>query len=353
MASETGIVQRTPVMDAIEKAKNQLGGRLPEGMTQERFVYGLMTSVQKNSDLLKCNPTSVLLAAYEAAECGCDLSPSKALGWLIPYRETCQFQPSWRFFVQKAYASGIVKAFNAEVVYLNDKFKIVFAPVRTVIHEPALGDRGKPVGAYALIQFKSDAIDFEFLTLEEIENHRGHSKMPNSLMWKDFWNEGARKTAIRVLAKRLPHTNPAMEKLAEIVQKDADEDLDVPTGAIELEKDSPLTRAVIPPMPDISMTNYSVVDAAENPVTPRLFVNFHVGKDRTRITGQTQRIEKGLRKLFAERSKDGRAWEISSSSTEPFLKLCEDANVSAIEVDEQDQPMAPATMLDLYGEQDS
>lgn len=343
--STQAIAMKSPVVDAIEKAKGQFGGRLPEGMTQERFVYGLMTSVQKNPALLRCNPSSVILAAYEAAECGCDLSPSKALGWLIPYQDACQFQPSWRFFVQKAYVSGIVKAFNAEVVYVNDKFKIIFAPVRTVIHEPATGDRGKPVGAYALIQFLNDAIDFEYMTLQEIEIHRQHSKQPNSLMWKDFWNEGARKTAIRVLSKRLPQTNPAMERLAELVQKDADEDLDIPpAGALELEKDSPFTRAAIPQVPPVEGNS-----AAEH---PRPIVNFHVGQLLTFITGQTRPIEKDLKSLQVRRDEAKKAWTVPASSTEQFLKVCEERGVSAIEVNEQGGEMASAgTMLDLYADQ--
>jgi recombination protein RecT len=349
----TAALEKYGVLDVIEKAKGDLGARLPDGMTQQRFVYGLMTSVQKNPDLLKCNPRSVLLAAYEAAECGCDLSPSKAMGWLIPYKETAQFQPSYRHFIQTAYKSGVVKAFNAEVVFSNDKFKIIFAPVRTVIHEPKLGDRGKPVGVYAIIQFLDDHIDFEYLSLDEIERHRKHSKMPDSLMWKSFWEEGARKTAIRVLAKRLPQTNPAMERLAEIVQKDADAELEpAPNGAVELDAASPLRRAV----ENGSQVHPEPVElrGAEESAAPtevaRPIVNFFVGAQLTFINGQTQPIEKDLRKLFPKREEAMKAWSIPATSTEDFLTICEQQGVSAIETDKDWNPLPIAQTVDLFDE---
>lgn len=79
-------------------------------------------------------------------------------------------------------------------------------------------------------------------------------------------------------------------------------------------------------------------------------MNFQVG-NVTRITGQTIPIEKGLKRLFAKRSPDGKAWEISPSSTDQFLKLCEEHNVSAVEVNDGGEPAQPATMLDLYQDQ--
>jgi len=334
---------KNPVLDAIERAKPQFSGRLPEGITIERFHYGLATSIQKNPALLKCDPRSVLLAAYEAAECGCDLSPSRALGWLIPYGNQAQFQPSYRHFIQLAYKSKCVKAFNAEVVYSKDKFKIVFAPVRTVLHQPNLSERGEPVGAYALVEFVDGHIDFEFLSLAEINNHRQHSKQPNSLMWKDFWGEGARKTAIRVLSKRLPQENPAMEMLAQVVEKDSDLDVDKPSGIMEMELDSPLA-AEAPKEPELKE------DQPQPEPIARPIVNFYVGKLLTFINGQTRPIESEMRKLLARRDEEKKCWTIPSSRTEEFLAICEQWDISAIEVNEQGEPAPLGSSTGLFEE---
>src|SRR5579862_6825887 len=119
--STTEIVKR-PVVQLIKESAAEFAKRLPAKFDPTRWTMQLATAVQKNPDLLNCEPTSLLLAAYEAAELGVSLSPTLQLGYLIPYGGKAQFQISWRGLVQKAYESGCVKAFFAEVVHANDKF---------------------------------------------------------------------------------------------------------------------------------------------------------------------------------------------------------------------------------------
>ena len=329
-----GLAKRE-VLDAITAARSQFEGRLPNGMTVDKFTFGLMTAIQKNSALLNCEPKSVLLAAYEAAEVGCSLSPSLQLGWLIPYGTQAQFQPSYRFFMQKAYATECVNSFNAEVVYERDTFKRELAPKRTLIHIPADGDRGEPIGAYAIVEFKGGRLDYEFLTKEQVERHRKVSKQPNSLMWKEFFEEGWRKTAIRVLAKRLPMTNSHMEELAEIIEKDAAKDMLIP-GEIELEPDSPLAAAQSEGKPDAFVVTQPAA----------IGITFHVGKMLTWIEGGYRALEGDFKNLGGRPDAEGRKrWTIPASLTEDLLKVCEQRGVPAVEVNEEGQPLGAANLF--------
>ncbi len=104
----------------------------------------------------------MLLAAYEAAELGISLSPTLQLGYIIPYGGKAQLQISWRGLVQRAYQTGCVRAFYAEMVHEHDKFERQYAPKRNVFHAPAEGARGEEIGAYALVEFQSGAIDWEY-----------------------------------------------------------------------------------------------------------------------------------------------------------------------------------------------
>ncbi len=313
-----GIVKKE-VLDTVTQGKDSFLARLPADVDKERFYLGLCTVLQKTPNLLQCDPKSVLLAAYEAAECGCDLSPARAQGWLIPFGNQATFMPSYRHFIQTAYKTGCVKAFNSEVVYSKDKFKIFFAPVRNIIHEPNMGDRGEPVGAYAVIQFTDGHIDFEYMTKDEIENHRKHSKMPQSLMWKDFWNEGARKTPIRVLAKRLPLTNPGMENLAAAIEKDAQADADpIIPGVLEAEPVQGNGHAEAPATSDFSPEANTVY--------------YEVGRMLTTITGATNRLPLGKMKAVGLRIDKGtKVWSIPGSLTDDFLELCKTENLAAVE----------------------
>lgn len=320
----TAIVKR-PVLELITASKSNFEVRLPAGMTAERFMYGLATACQKNAALMSCEPQSVVLAAYEAAEVGCNLSPSLALGWLIPYGKDAQFQPSYRFFLQKAYESGLVTAFYAEVVYENDIFSREFAPKRTLTHMPPPNDeRGPAIGAYALIEFKDGHIDWEYMTASQIERHRSASKNPNSLMWKTFWEEGWKKTPLRVLAKRLPMTNPGMEKLAEIVNRDAERDSDpVIPGRLDIEEvhAEPVATQHI----ESQAVERSGGDA----------VRYHIGNLLTEISGlklRRQFTTEEMKPLGLKIDKDGR-WTIPAVQTPEFLDLCGTKRVTSIEID--------------------
>jgi recombination protein RecT len=228
--------QQDPVIEKMTLAKTNLQARLPKGIDRDRFFLGILTAIQKSKatapagkSLADCDPNSVLLAAYDAAEVGCSLSPSLQLGWIIPYGKEANFQPSYRFFIQKAYESGEVKTFYAEVVYTSDKFERQFAPKRNLFHAPGDGERSMKtrVGAYALVEFTDGTVDWEYLPAELIERHRDHSKQKNSMKWVEFWEEGWRITPIRVLAKRLPLKNRNLEGLIEMVNRDTERELDI------------------------------------------------------------------------------------------------------------------------------
>src|SRR6185437_14814808 len=67
------------------------------------------------------------------------------------------------------------------------------------------GERGKPIGAYAIAKFKdgSDPV-FEVMDLSAIERVRGVSRSKNNGPWVQWWDEMARKTVFRRLSKWLP-----------------------------------------------------------------------------------------------------------------------------------------------------
>src|SRR5882672_4334352 len=97
-STETALVKR-PVVQLIRESASEFAKRLPATTDATKWTLQLATLVQKNTDLLSCDPGSLLLAAYEAAELGVSLSPTLQLGYLIPYSGRAQFQISWRGLV--------------------------------------------------------------------------------------------------------------------------------------------------------------------------------------------------------------------------------------------------------------
>lgn len=338
---ETRAIQKREVVDALAAAKPSFVPRLPQGMDADKFILGVTTAVQKNPALMQCDPKSVLLAAYDAAELGISLSPALALGWLIPYGNQAQFQVSYRGLIQKAYETKAVRSFFAEVVYSKDTFKREFAPKRNLFHAPGDGDRGEKIGAYAFIEFVDGTVDWEFMTAEQIERRRNHSRQKDSLMWTKFWEEGWRKTPIRNLWKRIPLSNPGMERLAEQVAKEAEIEAEEPSGRLELEIDSPIAQA-------------SPVPAAVIPPTPKLFdVFFHVGKEVTTITGDVRKVIDGLPKIGARHVKKDNVWTMPAARTDELIKLLDSKEVTHREVDRHGNVIEVAEAEPLPAENES
>jgi recombination protein RecT len=331
MSTANTAIQKREVLEAITAAKVNIVGRLTNGMDADRFILGVQTAIQKNPALLQCDPKSVLLAAYDAAELGINLSPSLSLGYLIPYGQQCNFQVSYRGLIQKSYETKAVKSFFAEVVYEHDKFERQFAPKRNLFHAPADGDRGEIIGAYAFIEFVDGSVDWEFMTTEQIERRRKHSKQPESLMWTKFKEEGYKKTPIRNLWKRIPLSNPGMERLAEVINREAEAESELePAGRLELEPD-----ATLPNPKQIAAPGQPVQDQPLLHATPSKFhdIAIHVDAREATFRGNMAKIVSDLPQLGARLQKGTNLWTMPPHRAHELLKLCDEKGVTYVEVD--------------------
>ena len=81
------------------------------------------------------------------------------------------------------------------------------------------------LGVYAIAVYPDGSIDFEVLEISDIETCRSVSKNPNGV-WKKWYNEMAKKSAIRRLFKRLPKES----KCADIATYDEKNDIGADTS---------------------------------------------------------------------------------------------------------------------------
>ena len=221
--------------DAIECAlvqmEDKFSAALPSHIPAQRFLRVALSAVA-NPVIAKARTTpagrkSIFDACLRAASDGLLLDGREAA--LAPYGETVQYQPMVAGIMKKARNSGEIAAIYSQVVYQQDEFVMDYvtdgAPV---VHRPARGDRGAPLGAYALARLKTgEWTQPEFMTVDEIEYVRKtFSKQPNGLMWTKSWGEGARKTVIRKAAKYWPSsTDKDGVGLTEWIDRTADTEL--------------------------------------------------------------------------------------------------------------------------------
>jgi recombination protein RecT len=220
----------------LETSKAQILMALPRHMDPDRMIRVALTAVQKQPKLLECTALSIVGCVIEASQLG--LYPDGILGdaYLVPYwngrnrRMEAQLQPGYRGLINLARRSGQVSAIYSEPVYGCDKFSVELGTEHKLIHIPNYDDPQRGVekddlgvpfglrGVYAVVKFKDETTDFEYMPLFRIMDIRNNSKSKDKDgnvfgPWATHFEEMARKTPIRRLAKRLP-LSPEFQKAA-------------------------------------------------------------------------------------------------------------------------------------------
>lgn len=203
---------------SIERFKAGIG-ELERFLTAEKLARVALTAVLQNSDLLECDPRTILAATLQLGQVG--LLPDGFLGqaYLIPFENTVgydhgkpvkQMQATpmigYRGFGELIARSGKANSHDAQVVYSEDVFDFAMGSDPYIRHVRKLGKRGDPVGAYAIVYMKEGPARFDIMDIEELakirKNARGASS-PKS-PWTTWTEEMYRKSPVRRLAKYVP-----------------------------------------------------------------------------------------------------------------------------------------------------
>lgn len=180
----------------------------PISLPQERVH--LATWIDRQPELQKCTPESIQHSLLSAASAGITLDPNLGHAYLIPYynKKTgvheAHLHISYRGLIHASTRDNQFKYVRAAAVYQNDVFHVDQGTTVEVTHKIAIGGRGNIIGAWALAETMSGDRYFEYLTIDQIRKIRDRSKNKDGLAWKVFFEEMARKCAVRRLLKYTP-----------------------------------------------------------------------------------------------------------------------------------------------------
>lgn len=179
-----------------------------------RFAQVFLNALEVNPDLIDCSPGSIARAMQHCAEV--DLVPGGAYphAYLIPYWNKdkrvneVQFQISVWGYVELIRRSGGVAKVWADVVYSNDKYKLISGTAgKSIEHEPAWfaprAERGKLVGAYACALLANGETVCEPVSAEDLELARAQNR-GKSPAWELWPDQQRQKVALKRLQKYLP-----------------------------------------------------------------------------------------------------------------------------------------------------
>jgi recombination protein RecT len=174
------------------------------------FLSSLVSAVGGNSQLQKCEPESIMSAAFVAAALKLPIDPNLGFSYIIPYGTKAQYQIGYKGFIQLAIRSGQYKSIHVSEVY-SDELEF---------HNPITGEikltdlsgwkeryEGKkdPVGFYARIELITGFVKEDFKTRKEVENHAkkySQTFKKGFGVWKDDFNAMAKKTVLKLLLSK-------------------------------------------------------------------------------------------------------------------------------------------------------
>lgn len=237
-----------PFEEALAIYTPNLEAALPQDISVEHFKRMVITAINTNPALRKTDRRALFNACVKCASDG--LLPDGREAALVDFKGEAVYMPMVAGIRKRLRNSGSVTSAVAEVVYRNDHFRYQLGDSPSVEHRPAPLDEepGDPVGAYAVITLKSGEKIIEVMRRSEIEASRAKSRAPNSIMWKEFWGEGARKTVLRRASKAAPQ---ASAMLIRLLDRD--------------EEDMPTSPRLVPPRP--TPDQFAITDEREDDAT--------------------------------------------------------------------------------------
>lgn len=259
MSTQVAVINE--VRGAIEKMAPQFAAALPKHIPAERFVRTTLTAVQNNPDLLNADRRTLYSACMRAAEQG--LLPNGREGAIVSFGNKAQFMPMIGGILKLARNSGEIASIDAQVKYKNDKFTYRPGIDQVPQFEPDwFGDRGEIEGVYAVAITKDGAAYVEIMSKRQIEQVRSVSRSGNAGPWKTWYDEMARKTVLRRLAKRLPLSTDLDEVLRE------DDELFIPPDATDVPPPPPAQNDAAPaPRPRSRLQKIADAAPAADPET--------------------------------------------------------------------------------------
>jgi recombination protein RecT len=233
-----------PIVNAIAQAEEpflKLAAEHNFALSFRREALFAKRIIDDSPKLLMCEPRSVFAAILDAASIGLSLNPTLQHATLVPrnvkidaktWVTRATMTPMYRGLLAIAIDDGVVLSAEAEAVYAKDAFRFSKGIVPECAHTPFMGgDRGAFLGVWTLAIITSLGPTrplVDFMPAEDILKARDSSdayrnkdtrELAASAPWVRWFNEQAKKTALKRATKLWPHVSPRLAAAVELDHK--------------------------------------------------------------------------------------------------------------------------------------
>lgn len=209
-------------------------------MDPRALVRMTLMAASREPKLMKCTRESVLRALLDAAELGIAPGGLQGRGYLVPRANKkvsppvleCHFDPGYRGLLDIARRSDEIKSIEAHVIYEGEVYELEYGTNSRLVHRPDLTlTGGKVVAAYAVAHFVKGGHQLVIVPRRDLDKVR--KLAADGGPWSTWYDEMAKKTALRRLCKVLPY-EPKLERAVNIADAaDGYDGHDLVEGAIE------------------------------------------------------------------------------------------------------------------------
>ena len=209
MAENTQIAKAEPKKELTfsDNLRNELTNvqdALPKDFNKERFVQNALALLNDNPNIAKYGQAQIISGLMKGAYLGLDFYSKEC--YLVPYGNQLNYQTDYRGAkkLAKKYAIRPVKDIYAKLVREGDLFEeSIEGGNQTFVFKPKAFNDGKIIGAFAVCLYADGGMQYDTMSLADLENTRKQSKASNSPAWKNFTGEMYKKTVLHRLCKHI------------------------------------------------------------------------------------------------------------------------------------------------------
>lgn len=175
------------------------------GKSAPAFISSVVSTVNNTPALQKCDPSSILSAAINAATLKLSVNPNLGQAYLVPYNSQCQLQIGWKGLIQLAQRSKRYKSITAAAVFDGE-----IRSFNKFTEEVTFGDKvsDKLVGFFARFELIDGFAKSMYWSTSDMEQHA--LKFSKSYRYdkqnnrnSSLWSSNFEAMGIKTLLRRL------------------------------------------------------------------------------------------------------------------------------------------------------
>jgi len=196
---------------------------LPASIKSAAFSRIALTTIKSKEAFAKCDPRSLVAALMQCAQLG--LVPDGRRAHLIPFGNTVNVVIGYQGLLELARNTGQISTVTVEAVKDSDEFSWDTGQIKHKID--FRNPRGEAYAYYAIVTFKDGSQQASVMTTDEViairdrsQSYQASQKYGKDSPWSSSFDEMAKKTVFRRLAKWLTLSSERFDQAIEVDNQD-------------------------------------------------------------------------------------------------------------------------------------